>query len=91
MTTIAQFETRFVQASGFSNGWAELTLKNPPPFVPSCLMAIWLATGPPGMSCVAPSRPTASVKPSKFCTTPRPTRMSASRATAAGGCASSTA
>ena len=26
---------------GFSNGWAELMLKNPPPLVPSCLMAIW--------------------------------------------------
>ena len=35
----------------FSNGWAELTLKKPPPLVPSCLMAIWLAAGPPGMSC----------------------------------------
>ncbi|EKD27055.1 MAG: hypothetical protein ACD_79C00905G0001 [uncultured bacterium] len=25
---------------GFSNGCAELTPKNPPPFEPSCLMAI---------------------------------------------------
>ena len=31
---------------GFSSGCAELTPKKPPPLVPSCLMAIWLATGP---------------------------------------------
>ena len=29
-----------------SNGCAEFTLKKPPPFVPSCLIAIWPATGP---------------------------------------------
>ena len=33
---------------GFSNGWAELTLKKPPPLVPSCLMAICEAAGPDG-------------------------------------------
>ncbi len=31
------------QALGFSNGWAELALKMPPPLVPSCLIASWLA------------------------------------------------
>ncbi len=30
----------------FSNGIAELTLKKPPPLVPSCLIAIWEAAGP---------------------------------------------
>jgi len=30
---------------------AELDPKNPPPLVPSCLIAIWLATGPPGSVC----------------------------------------
>ena len=59
----------------FSNGWAELVLKKPPPFVPSCLMAIWLATGPPGIDWVtsaatAASTGVASVSPRKFCTTP---------------------
>ena len=34
---------------GFSNGWAELALRKPPPLVPSSLMASWLATGPPGI------------------------------------------
>ena len=37
-----------VHAAGFSNGWEALVLKNPPPFVPSSLIASWLATGPPG-------------------------------------------
>ena len=48
MTMIAHSSTKFVQPVGFSNGWAEFVLKNPPPFVPSCLMATWLATGPAG-------------------------------------------
>ena len=36
---------RLVQALGFSNGWEELALKMPPPLVPNCLIASWLATG----------------------------------------------
>ena len=32
--------TKFESAVGFSNGIAELTLKKPPPLVPSCLMAL---------------------------------------------------
>ena len=36
---------------GFSNGCAELTLKKPPPLVPSCLIAICDAAGPSGMVC----------------------------------------
>ena len=36
---------------GFSNGCAELALKNPPPLVPSCLMAICDAAGPTAMVC----------------------------------------
>ena len=31
---------------GFSNGTAEFESKKPPPFVPSCLIAIWEAAGP---------------------------------------------
>ena len=38
------------QPLGFSNGWAELALKKPPPLVPSCLMASCEATGPPGIA-----------------------------------------
>ena len=38
--------TKPENAVGFSNGKAELTLKKPPPLVPSCLIAIWEAAGP---------------------------------------------
>jgi hypothetical protein len=30
---------KFEKGVGFSYGWAEFALKNPPPFVPSILMA----------------------------------------------------
>ncbi len=40
---------------GFSNGCAEFALYDPPPLVPSSLIASWLATGPPVICCVAPS------------------------------------
>ena len=40
---------------GFSNGWALLALKKPPPLVPSILMASCEATGPRAMTCFAPS------------------------------------
>ncbi len=43
---IESSSTKFDNGVGFSNGWAEFALKNPPPFVPSCLIAIWDATGP---------------------------------------------
>ena len=46
---------RFVSGVGFSNGWAELTLKIPPPLIPSCLMANWLAVGNRLMVCCPPS------------------------------------
>ncbi len=36
---------------GFSKGWAELTLKKPPPLVPSCLMATCEAAGPSASVC----------------------------------------
>ena len=45
----------FVKPFGLSNGCAEFVLKKPPPFVPSCLIAIWLAAGPPGIVCVPPA------------------------------------
>ena len=46
---------------GFSNGCAELALKNPPPLVPSILMASCDATGPCAMVCFAPSSVVATV------------------------------
>jgi hypothetical protein len=40
-------------------------------------MASWLAAGPPGMSCTAPSSVRATVNPSRFWMTPWLTRTSA--------------
>ncbi|MNF00986.1 hypothetical protein D3C80_1999070 [compost metagenome] len=51
MRMIDATSNRLLHAVGFSNGWAELTPKKPPPLVPSCLMAIWLAAGPSGRVC----------------------------------------
>ena len=48
MTLIATAVSRLVMAFGFSNGWAPLTLKTPPPLMPSCLIATWLAAGNSG-------------------------------------------
>jgi len=43
---IASISTKFESPLPFSNGIAELTLKNPPPLVPSSLMISCEATGP---------------------------------------------
>ena len=53
--------TKLVMALGFSNGWAELALKKPPPLVPSILMTSCEATGPWAITCLAPSSVVASV------------------------------
>ena len=45
---------------GFSNGCAELTPKNPPPFVPNCFIAIWLAAGPCGITCLVITVPSSN-------------------------------
>ena len=45
-----------VNEVGFSNGCAELTLKKPPPLVPSSLIASWLAIGPVVSSWLPPVR-----------------------------------
>ena len=37
---------KLLKGVGFSNGWALLAPKNPPPLVPSILIASWEATGP---------------------------------------------
>ena len=55
MMKIANIDRKFVHGVGFSNGCAALALKKPPPFVPSCLIADWLATGPIARTCFAPS------------------------------------
>ena len=60
MIRIAKLVMKSVSGLGFSNGCAELTLKKPPPLVPSALMISWLATGPRAIVCVAHSRVVAS-------------------------------
>ena len=75
MASRSAISKRFVQPVGFSNGWEEFALKNPPPFVPSSLMTSCEATGPPGRFCVLPASVVISVKPLKFCTTPPAIRM----------------
>ncbi len=45
---------KFEMAVAFSNGMALLTLKKPPPLVPSCLIAICEATGPSASDCSKP-------------------------------------
>ena len=52
---IVNIDQKFVHGVGFSNGCAAFALKKPPPFVPSCLMVSWLATGPIAIVCFAPS------------------------------------
>ena len=47
-------DQKFDHGVGFSNGCAAIALKIPPPFVPICLIASWLATGPIAIVCVAP-------------------------------------
>ena len=59
MTLIATAVSRLVMAFGFSNGWAPLTLKTPPPLMPSCLIATWLAAGNSGKVWDPPSTPVA--------------------------------
>ena len=44
-----------MNAVGFSNGCAEFAFAIPPPFVPSSLIASWLAIGRPEIAWVAPS------------------------------------
>ena len=82
-TSWLQFCRMFDQTLGFSNGWAELALKNPPPLSPISLIASWLATGPMEMICFAPSIVVASTEPLRVCGTP--SAANASATTSASG------
>ncbi len=75
--SMAKIDRRFVQALGFSNGCAALAFMKPPPFVPSCLIASWLAIGPMAMVCLAPSSVVASIEPSRVCGEPNTAKPSA--------------
>ena len=54
MISTSSISKKFVKPFGFSNGCAELTLKKPPPLVPSSLIASCEATGPIAMRWVRP-------------------------------------
>ena len=54
MMRIERISTKFDNHDGFSNGIDELTLKNPPPLVPSSLIASCDATGPSASVCESP-------------------------------------
>lgn len=70
ITRNSSTSTMLVQAVGFSNGCAELALKNPPPLVPRSLIASCEATGPPGTTAVPPVTVVTSWNPAKFWMTP---------------------
>ena len=53
---MSSISTKFASPEGFSNGIALLTLKKPPPFVPSSLIASCDATGPSASVCSPPAR-----------------------------------
>ena len=67
---MAIISRKLLNGVGFSKGWAEFTPKNPPPLLPSCLIAICDAAGPMGRTWSLPSGPTAILYGAKFCTTP---------------------
>src|SRR6476661_6434797 len=77
---IANVSMKLEIGVAFSNGCAEFTLKNPPPFVPSCLMAIWLATGPRAIVCANPWIPVTDADALRVCTMPWLIRMIATSA-----------
>ena len=51
ISRIAKISSQLVSGVGFSNGWAELALKKPPPLLPSSLINSCDATGPRAMFC----------------------------------------
>ena len=55
MRICAITSTMLLKGVGFSKGKAELGPKKPPPFVPRCLIATWLAAGPRGIRSCLPS------------------------------------
>ena len=69
-TSSRKTSIKSVQASGFSNGCAELALKMPPPLVPSSLIASWLAAGAMARVLCEPSGFVTAIPECRLCTTP---------------------
>ena len=76
---IVSIDQKLVHGVGFSNGCAALALKKPPPLVPSCLIASWLATGPIAIVCFTPSSVVTSRYGLKFWMAPCCTMIRATR------------
>ena len=55
IASVSQISRMVVRIVGFSNGWAELALKKPPPLVPNSLIASMKATGPTATVCEPPA------------------------------------
>ncbi len=66
---------KFESWVGFSNGIAELTLKKPPPLVPSCLIATCEATGPRASVWWPPSSVVVVTACPMVCSTPCESRI----------------
>ena len=77
MIRISSSSTKLVRPFGFSNGIALLTLKKPPPLVPSSLIASCEATGPRARVWAPPAIVWKACEPSRVWTTPWETRTSA--------------
>ena len=69
--------TKFENWVGFSNGKELLTLKKPPPLVPSCLIEICEAAGPSASDCSPPVTVSKSIDPESVWITPCETRTRA--------------
>ena len=63
----SSISTKFVSHVGFSNGIAELTLKKPPPFVPSSLIASWRGDRARARTSAQAGQPVASTEPPRVC------------------------
>ncbi len=76
---ISSSSTTFVKPLAFSNGIAELTLKKPPPLVPSSLIDSCEATGPSAIRPCSPSTVVKAFEAESDCTTPWETSTSAAK------------
>ena len=61
MISSASISSRLEKGVGFSRAFAEFAPLYPPPFVPSCFGATWLACGPIGTICCETVVPSSSV------------------------------
>ena len=77
ISRMRNISSQFVSPFGFSNGWAELALKGPPPLLPSSLIASCDANGPTVMVWLAPWSVCTVVEALNVWTTPWETSTSA--------------